>query len=792
MGISLFPRRQHLFREALNPRVSTRHIAASNYRLLQIKKRLYFKTLFPRALVAFNRLFDKMGSKKRKNRSNHYEGPVKRAEGKYAKDKSPSPFPPLPVISVPQFQLTYSGSALAGTAIQTTTQNTAVAMSAALPSSVDEGGEWEEVTRNKKAKKGKSSRDRNYPEFAISPTKLRKTVHLGDLQGLVMWLVADGVAPQWLLVRHKPEIRKVVVLMVPGLTMDMFDGTTDLHPKSAPEIEDEDLGIMISRASDGGPEDLDSDGPEIPVAAKNNTEETENFFPIPLEKSKLAPCLHPFAEVFTHIWPIKCTGDYRQNKLHSPIGSFLNSAVPKNVNVNPGRSAGSQKRVRVSQLLMTLPELIENEYPLHSSQLEERRRGLGLEETEEDRAEFERKKAEGWVETDLSKGNGKDKNEGGSVTEGMTIYSIDCEMCRTSEGLELARISVLGWDGNTVYDTLVKPEREITDYLTNYSGMTQCILDPVTTTLADVQSHLLTLLNNDTILLGQSLNSDLNALKLCHPHIVDTSVIYDHPRGNPYKPSLKWLSQKFLKREIQSLLSRPLPSSSSSVVTSPHGHDSIEDAKACLDLLKLKIENGMSFGTIEAQTEPIFKRFSRMNPPKKGAVVDYGNPERWYGTHANRTITVHEDREVVKGVQACVAGDAYGTGNGHPKMDFVWGRFRSIEILRGWTSDSDPNTEEKDKNGAPSELLPERVADVAGYVKSIYDSLPNCTALVVYSGTGDPRELRRLQEMQKIWKEEYKFKKWDDLSVKWTDTEEQLLKNAVVTARLGVGFLVVK
>jgi len=45
----------------------------------------------------------------------------------------------------------------------------------------------------------------------------------------------------------------------------------------------------------------------------------------------------------------------------------------------------------------------------------------------------------------------------------------------------------------------------------------------------------------------------------------------------PYKPGLKWLTGKWLGREIQG---------------DEGGHDSEEDARACVDLLKLKLANG--------------------------------------------------------------------------------------------------------------------------------------------------------------------------------------------------------
>ncbi len=54
-----------------------------------------------------------------------------------------------------------------------------------------------------------------------------------------------------------------------------------------------------------------------------------------------------------------------------------------------------------------------------------------------------------------------------------------------------------------------------------------------------------------TILIGHSLESDLKALKLLHQSVVDTSVVFPHKMGRPYKRALKGLAAEFLKRIIQ-------------------------------------------------------------------------------------------------------------------------------------------------------------------------------------------------------------------------------------------------
>mmetsp|Transcript_5307 Transcript_5307/g.13285 ORF Transcript_5307/g.13285 Transcript_5307/m.13285 type:complete len:115 (-) Transcript_5307:643-987(-) len=60
-------------------------------------------------------------------------------------------------------------------------------------------------------------------------------------------------------------------------------------------------------------------------------------------------------------------------------------------------------------------------------------------------------------------------------------------MCYTEKGPELTRASVVDDLGNVIYDKLVKPERPILDYVTQFSGITAQMLQDVTTTLAQVQ-----------------------------------------------------------------------------------------------------------------------------------------------------------------------------------------------------------------------------------------------------------------------------------------------------------------
>ncbi|XP_036680613.1 RNA exonuclease 5 isoform X3 [Balaenoptera musculus] len=102
----------------------------------------------------------------------------------------------------------------------------------------------------------------------------------------------------------------------------------------------------------------------------------------------------------------------------------------------------------------------------------------------------------------------------GSVTDNSPLFGLDCEMCLTSKGRELTRISLVAEGGCCVMDELVKPDNKIVDYLTSFSGITKKILNPVTTTLKDVQRQLKALLPPDAVLVGHSLDLDLRALKI--------------------------------------------------------------------------------------------------------------------------------------------------------------------------------------------------------------------------------------------------------------------------------------
>ncbi|KAF3928076.1 hypothetical protein AA313_de0202711 [Arthrobotrys entomopaga] len=617
------------------------------------------------------------------------------------------------------------------------------------PPSADSDG-WHHVTY----KKNSTKRDSSYPEFVISSQRIHTWTRIADLQSLIFHLLSHDSPPGWMLVKNKSAIRRVVYLHVPGLSMDLFDGRVTLS-EDTPQNKQPHHGLG-------------------------------EYFPISIKNSPLPSPLQSLSEIFTHILPVRAGGD--NLKLYSPVHNMLNVSIePEDDGNNSPHRKRSRKpkakptpRLKITEILLSLDDLVENEYPLHST--------------------YAPKTTippfpESWFETDLST-TPERIVQSGSILEGYTLYSLDCEMVKTESGPTLARISIIDWDGKVILDELVKPNEPVQDYLTVFSGITPQMLKDVTTTLADIQQKLKELLNGNVILLGQSLNSDLTALKWRHPWIVDTSVIYDHPRGKPMKPALKWLSQKYLKKDIQR-----------GTATATGGHDSVEDARACLDLVKLKLERGKDFGSAASSFESIFTKLSQVQQPKPrmGAVVDYGDPEKKYASLAQYIKRVEDDDGVVEGVLTAANGDDMA---GIAPVDFVWAQLKSLNEVRGWNNsyqkfinqmNAVPITATSPPIGIPEKptqpepkILAKAVEETVGRVRRIYDGLPKCSALVVYSGTGDPVEMGRLNALQAVYKKEFRVKKWDECSVKWTDDEEQALRKAVGEARKGIALLTVK
>ncbi|ORY62164.1 uncharacterized protein BCR38DRAFT_458753 [Pseudomassariella vexata] len=644
----------------------------------------------------------------------------------------------------------------------------------------DDGGGWQTVGkkhRTRKHKKIPKTDSSNYPSITFNyNAKLQSKVSLEQLRNLILYIFAEGPGPSWVSIAHRPQFRKIVTLMIPGLEEAMFKQDIDFATYADQ-----------ARCVDEKPRVITS---------------PDDYYPRLLKKGELPEVLQPFADFFPHLWPIKTPADEKRGQLRSPMGTMLTAPLEKSQELRGPKGAVRQanepkgwkdQRTRITEFLLMPEDFIPNGYVLHPALISDAER----------RKEF--KDQEGWVHTrveNLEDGDVPEAEiEQGSITAGREILGLDCEMCMTGENeFSLTRISLVNWDGTVVMDKLVKPDKPITNYVTQWSGITKEMIDPITTTLKDIQSELLEILHPRTILVGHSLDSDLKAMQMTHPFIVDTAILFPHVRGPPLKNSLKFLTQRFLKREIQKGVL---------------GHNPTEDAKACLDLVKQKCEKGKAWGANELQGENLFRRLHQAGTAyranggveatggakigKSSAMVDWGDPMKGPGAASTYAIGCKSDDEVVEGIFRAVKGDPAAEEIPFGGADFVFARFRELEALQGWwnrnRSGADPDfLAPPDMDSGSSSDLKTCLEKLTANLKKIHEALPPCTAFIVFSGSGDPREMARLQAMHTQHKREYNTpgSKWDELSVKWTDTEDQALKKAVQNARNGIGFIGVK
>jgi RNA exonuclease 4 len=138
----------------------------------------------------------------------------------------------------------------------------------------------------------------------------------------------------------------------------------------------------------------------------------------------------------------------------------------------------------------------------------------------------------------------------------------------------LARVSIVNFNGEQIYDSFVRPKETVTDWRTPVSGVSAKNMQEARS-LEQVQADVSKILDGN-VLVGHAIRNDLDALLLSHPK----RDIRDTARHPPFRkfagggsPRLKVLAAEILGIEIQS-----------------GAHSSVQDARATMLLFRREKE----------------------------------------------------------------------------------------------------------------------------------------------------------------------------------------------------------
>lgn len=146
---------------------------------------------------------------------------------------------------------------------------------------------------------------------------------------------------------------------------------------------------------------------------------------------------------------------------------------------------------------------------------------------------------------------------------------MDCEFVKSYSGKDLlARVSLINFKGEVVYDTLVLPEEPICDFIPHITGLSQEMLHGAPK-YSEVNQHVINLIR-DAVVIGHTLICDLEKFTSKEEVLIsyiDVSEYKDYMKDSFRKSKLKDLAAKHFNAKIQESV-----------------HSSIIDSRAALAL----------------------------------------------------------------------------------------------------------------------------------------------------------------------------------------------------------------
>lgn len=158
------------------------------------------------------------------------------------------------------------------------------------------------------------------------------------------------------------------------------------------------------------------------------------------------------------------------------------------------------------------------------------------------------------------------------------FVALDCEMVGVGENASrssLARVVIVDWRGQRLFDECIQQSEPVTDYRTFVSGITEQDLQQATMPLHECQVQVSKILSGQ-ILVGHGLENDLRALGIDHPWwmIRDTAC---------YEPFMSNRNNMFLPRKLKDLVFERLGKQIQEI---GKPHSPYEDARWAMNLYK--------------------------------------------------------------------------------------------------------------------------------------------------------------------------------------------------------------